>query len=164
VEPYASLTLSSYLSLKVSGGGFFSQYDDTGGNRDSSSSNATYVGSIAINHEINSAFSQALTVGREQIPGITSNFTDRIYANYGDSWQVTKTINVGPSLFWENLTDSSASTRETSNRYGIGINVADTLSDHLTMSLNYQMIVKEANPSYDDYFLNIGTLNMQYNF
>jgi len=161
--PFVNATLSNNLSLTGQFGGFFSQYQHGGGNGDNSSI-ASYYGSLGINNQLNTAWSQALTAGREFLPGLTSNYTDRIYANYSDSWQATKEIALNSSIFWENLTDSDSTFRETSDRYGVNLGLNDTLSPHANLSFNYQFLLKDSDPSYLSYIQNVGTVEMVYNF
>src|SRR5207248_811074 len=106
-----------YLSVHAGGGAHLAYYDGGGRNGDREN-NETYYANVGVNHRINDVLTESLTAGEESLPGITSNFTDRIYANYTNSWQATSYINLGSFLWWENLADSSAAFRETSNRYG----------------------------------------------
>jgi hypothetical protein len=163
IGPFVTATLSNFLSLNAQFGGYFAQYDRGGGNGDNSDV-ASYYGSAGVNHRINNALSESLTVGREFLPGLTSNFTERIYARYTDTWQATKAISVGGDIFWENLTDSEATFRETADRYGAGLSLSDSLSEHATLTFNYQFLLKDSDPSYLSYYQNQGTVGMQYNF
>lgn len=161
--PFVDATLSSNLSVHAAAGGFLSQYDTGGGNGDNSNISSFYA-NCAINHRINQAISESLTAGREYLPGLTSNYTDRIYVTYGDQWTATKTIGVGASLFWENLDDSNGAFRANSNRYGFNLNLSDSLSSQLNVNVGYQFLLKESDPSYLSYYQNQGTVGMQYNF
>lgn len=161
--PFVTATITDNLSVSAQGGGYFSDYS-TGGLNGDSQNIASYDGSVGVNHRINKAIHESLTAGREFLPGLTSNFTERTYVNYTNTWQATKTINVGGNLWWENLNDSDAVQRETSNRYGAGLNLDDNLSDHATLSFNYQFILKDANPSILSYYQNLGTVGLRYQF
>jgi hypothetical protein len=163
VGPFVTATLTNFLSLNAQAGGYLSQYDRGGRNGDNSDVSSYYV-SGGVNHRINEAFTESLTAGREYLPGLTSNFTERLYANYTDTWQATKWITAGANLFWENLTDSDAAFRETSNRYGLGLSLSDTLSEHATLTFSYNFLLKDADPSFLSYYQNQGTVGMQYNF
>jgi hypothetical protein len=161
--PFVNATFSKYLSLTAQLGGFLTQYDHGGGNGDSSDV-SSYYAYLGVNHQINDVLTESLTGGKEYLPGLTSNYTERIYANYGDHWQATKSISVASSLFWENLSDSNATFRENSDRYGVNLGLTDSLSDHATLSFNYQFLLKDADPSYLSYYQSQGTVGMQYNF
>jgi hypothetical protein len=161
--PFVNATFSKNLSVFGQAGGFLTQYDRGGGNGDSSGV-ASYYASLGINHQINAYLNQSLTAGKEYIPGLTSNYTARLYANYTNSWQATKTISTTSGVFWENLSDSGGPVRETSDRFGLNLRVTDTLSEHISVSLGYQFLLKDAEPSYLSYYQNVGTMGMQYNF
>jgi len=161
--PFVTATFSHNLSVNAQAGGYFSDYSKGGLNGDGENI-SSYYGSAGVNHRINDAIHESLTAGREFLPGLTSNFTERIYANYTDTWQATSSINVGANLLWENLVDSNASFRETSNRYGFGLNLDDNVTEHATLSLNYQHILKDANPSALSYDQNLGTVGFRYQF
>jgi len=161
--PFVTAKISDNLSVNGQGGGYFSNYSKGGLNGDSENI-SSYYASGGVNHRINAAFSESLTAGREFLPGLTSNFTERIYANYTDAWQATSFIYVAASLWWENLNDSEASFRETSNRYGCGLNVNDSLTEHATVSLGYQYILKDADPSVLSYDQNLVTAGFRYQF
>jgi hypothetical protein len=163
VGPFVNATISDYLSLNAQAGGYFTDYS-TGGHNGDSENISSYYGSAGVNHRINEYIRESLTVGREFLPGLTSNFTERVYANYADTWQATSTIAVDANLWWENLDDSDATFRETSNRYGVGLNFDDDLSEHATLSLDYQYILKNANPSTLSYDQNLVTLGLRYQF
>jgi hypothetical protein len=161
--PFVKATLSNFLSVSAAAGGFFTQYDQGGSNGDASDV-TSYYGNVGVTHQITQYLSESLTAGKEYLPGLTSNYTQRIYANYGDLWNATKEIGVGLNLFWENLNDSDATFRENSNRYGLSFNISDALTDHLNVNVGYQFLLKDADPSYLSYYQNLGTLGMQYNF
>jgi hypothetical protein len=163
VGPFVNATISKNLSVDAQVGGYFADYDTGGGNGDSENVSSFY-GSAGVTHRINDFLNQSATVGREFIPGLTSNFTQRVYANYTLTWQATKDINLGGNLLWENLDDSDAIFHEDSNRYGAGISANDNLNQHLTLSFNYQYLIKDANPSILDYSQNSTTVGMRYQF
>jgi hypothetical protein len=162
--PFVNATFSNFLSLTASAGGYLTQYNEGGGNGDTNSNVESYYASLGVTHQINQAFSESFTAGKQYLPGLTSNYTDRIYATYGDNWQATKEIGVSSSLFWENLTDSAAVFSEDSNRYGWSLGISDSLSTHMTLTMGYQFILKNADPSFLSYYQDVGTLAMQYNF
>jgi hypothetical protein len=161
--PFVSAKLSNNLSLQGRVGGYFADYVHGGLNGDNEDVSSYYL-SGGVNHRIDTALSESLTAGREFIPGLTSNFTERIYANYADTWQATKQIDVSGSLWWENLTDSEATVREDSDRYGVTLHMDDNFAEHLTLTLDYQFILKDADPSYLSYYQNVATVGVRYRF
>ena len=161
--PFVKATVSNFLSVSAAAGGFFTQYDHGGGNGDSSDV-TSYYGNVGVTHQITQFLSESITAGKEYLPGLTSNYTQRIYVNYGDQWNATKEISVSSNMFWENLQDSDATFSENSNRYGLSFNISDALTDHLNVNVGYQFLLKDADPSFLSYYQNLGTLGMQYNF
>jgi len=163
VGPFVTATITKSLSVTGQAGGYFTSYDKGGGNGDSQDVDSYYF-SLGINHQITDSISESLTAGREFLPGLTSNYTQRYYANYTLTWQATKYLNAGANLLWENLTDSEATVHETSDRYGFGLSLNDSLNDHTTVNLNYQYLVKNANPSFLSYEQNQVTAGVNYQF
>jgi hypothetical protein len=163
IGPFVHATISNFLSVSAAAGGFLTQYDTGGGNGDSSNV-SSYYANMGITHKIDQYLTESLTAGKEYLPGLTSNYTERIYANYSDQWSATKEIGVGASLFWENLSDSDAIFRENSNRYGVSLSLSDAVTQHLNVNVGYQFILKDADPSFLSYYQNQGTVGMQYNF
>jgi hypothetical protein len=161
--PFVTAKLSANLSVQAQAGGYFTNYSQGGGNGDTQNV-ASYYANAGVNHRINDSMSESATVGREFLPGLTSNFTERIYANYTFLWQATSTINAGTNIFWENLTDSDATFREDSNRYGVGLNLDDNLTEKATLSFNYQYLLKDADPSYLSYDQNSVIVGIRYQF
>ena len=161
--PFVTAKLSDNLSLQGRVGGYFAEYAHGGLNGDNEDVSSYYL-SGGVNHRINDALSESLSAGREFIPGLTSNFTERIYANYGDTWKATSQISFTSSLWWENLTDSDATFREDSNRYGVTLHMEDNFAQHLTLTLDYQFILKDADPSYLSYYQDVATVGVRYRF
>jgi hypothetical protein len=161
--PFVSATFSDSLSLTAGAGVYLAQYDQGGGNGDNSDL-FSYYANLGINHRLTKYLTQSFTAGKQYLPGLTSNYTSRIYATYGDQWNATNQISVGANLLWENLDDSDARLREDSDRYGFNLNLSDALTEHFTISLGYQFLLKDADPSDQSYYQDVGTLGMAYNF
>jgi hypothetical protein len=164
VGPFVTAQLTDNLSVHAAAGGTFTNYDSGGLNGDSSTKNYTYYANAGISHRINDDITETLTFGRETIPGLTSNYSDRVYANYGNSWLITPTLTLQTGLWWENLQDSNAYFRETSNRYGINLGFSHSITDKLSLSLGYQYVLKVANPSNEGYYQDLVTLGLAYQF
>lgn len=162
--PFVKASISNFLSVSGAAGLFLTQYDQGGGNQDTNSNLTSWYANLGINHQISSALSESLTAGKQYLPGLTSNFTQRVYINYSDNWNPTPQMGVNFSLFWENLQDSAAAFSENSNRYGVSLGLSDALTNHLNVNVGYQFLLKDANPSFLSYYQNQGTLGMQYNF
>ena len=163
VGPFVTAKISDNLSVQAQFGGYFTDYSQGGGNGDSENI-ASYYGSAGVNHRINESMNETATIGREFLPGLTSNFTERVYANYTFTWQATKSFNSGANFFWENLTDSAAAFSENSDRYGFGLDLGYDLNEHARLSFNYQYLLKNADPSYLSYDQNSVTFGARYQF
>jgi hypothetical protein len=163
VGPFVNAQLSENLSVEGQAGGYLADYAQGGGNGDSQDISSYYF-NLGVTHRLNQTIKESLVGGKEFIPGLTSNFTQRIFANYNVNWLANPNLSVSGNAFWENLSDSGAIDREESNRYGTGVTCQYTLTDHATVSLNYQYVLKDANPSILSYYQNSVTAGMRYQY
>jgi hypothetical protein len=161
--PFVSAQISENLSVIARGGWEFSNYAQGGSNGDSSNIDSFY-GSAGITHRINDALTEAVSFGREYLPGITSNFTDRIYANYTPTWHATSLFDIAPQFWWESLKDSDAIVSETSTRFGAALNIGFALTEHSTATFNYAYVMKSSNLSSLNYSQDVLTLGLKYQF
>jgi hypothetical protein len=160
---FVTAELTQNLSVNAHAGSY-SAYYATGGLNGDTENVSSFYGSAGVNHRINAALSESLTAEREDIPGLTSNFTQRTYVNYTNAWKAAEYINVGSTLWWENLEDSDAVTHETSNRYGVGLNLDYMVTKQATLNIDYQYVLKNADPSSLDYYQNSVTTGLRYQF
>jgi opacity protein-like surface antigen len=169
--PFVQAQISENLAVVAQTGWQVTQYSHGGSNGDNSGISAPSV-SVGINHRINDALQQSLTAGREFIPGITSNYTDRIYVNYTPSWRATSLFNIAPQLWWESLQDSNATAGgistapvdETSTRLGAGLAISFALTEHAKVNLSYNYVMKSSNQRSLDYYQNLVSLGLGYQF
>jgi len=161
--PFLSAQVSENLSVIARGGWVYSDYASGGSNGDSSNIDS-FNGSAGITHRINDALTEAVSFGREYLPGLTSNYTDRIYANYTPSWHATSLFDLAPQFWWESLQDSGATVRQTSTRFGAALNIGFTLTQHSTLSLDYAYVTKSSNQSVLNYSQNVLSLGLNYKF
>jgi len=161
--PFVAAQITENLSINARGGLALNTYSQGGSNGDSSNVDSFYF-SAGFTHRINDALRHSLTIGREFLPGITSNYTDRIYANYTPSWHATTLFDISPQLWWESLQDSSASFQETSTRFGGSLTIAFALTQHATVSLGYNYVMKNSNQRSFDYYQDLITLGLKYQF
>ena len=163
VGPLVSAQLSDNLAVNAQAGYYMADFEHGGLNGDTEN-DSTYYASAGLTHRLSNIFSESATVGREAIPGITSNFTERIYANYSIGWQATEHLNLGSNIWWENLTDSQALARETANRYGIGLSLKYNITEHTSLDAGYQFVIKDADPSSLSYYQDLFSLGVRYQF
>jgi len=163
VGPFVEAKVTEDLSVDAHAGAQLSDYA-TGGSNGDSSNIAGFYGNAGVNHRINDYLSEGLTAGQEYLPGITSNYTKRIYANYNLGWQATTNFSVNADLWWENLDDSAATFRQTANRYGSNLTLTYNINDHMLLALGYQYVIKFADPSSLGYSQDVVNLSYTYKF
>lgn len=161
--PFVKAQFSDSLSVNAQAGYIVTTYSHGGLNGDSENINSFY-GSLGVNHKINDATTESFTGGRDFLPGLSSNFTQRTYANYTIGWQATSYVNFASNLSWENLDDSNASLREVSNRYQIGLNLDYAVTSHANLTLGYQYILKDSDVSTLSFYQNLVTVGLRYQF
>jgi hypothetical protein len=161
--PFVTAQISDFLSVNAQIAGIYTNYDQGGLNGDTENI-GSWIGSAGVTHKINDVLTQSVTVGKEYLPGITSNFTQRVYVNYVPTWQATSYLNISSNLWYENLNDSNATIRQESNRYGIGVNVGWAATEHATLSAGYQYVLKNADAANVGYTQNQATLALRYQF
>jgi hypothetical protein len=162
--PYVTANLTTNLSITAEAGYYYARYDSGALNADNTTSNSTYYANVAINHQINDVLQESFTAGRETILGVNTDYTERIFAQYDMDWAATSFITMDANLWWENLDDSPGPFRETDNRYGIGLALTYRLMDHLTSTLSYSFVLKDADPSFYSYYQDVVTLGLSYHF
>ena len=161
--PFVTAHISDFLSVNAQMGAVFTNYATGGLNGDTENISSWY-GNFGVTHKINDVLTQSFVAGKEYLPGVTSNFTQRVYANYGPTWQATSYLNVSANLWFENLNDSAATFSQDSNRYGAGINLGWAASDHATVSFGYQYVLKNADVPNLGYTQNQATIAVRYQF
>jgi hypothetical protein len=164
VGPYVSVNLTENISMNAGAGFYYGRYGTGALNGDPTSNNASYYANFSINHRVNDVLNESFSAGRETILGVNTDYTDRIFANYTMGWQATSYINLGANLWWENLEDSPGPFHETANRYGIGLSLSYNLMEHLSTTLSYNFVLKDANPSLYSYYDDVLTFGLSYNF
>jgi hypothetical protein len=98
--PFLKAQFTTNLSLDVQGGYIVTDYSHGGTNGDSQNVNSFY-GSVGVNHQINEALTESLTGGRDFLPGLSSNFTQRTYVDYSIIFQATKYLNFSSDLSYD---------------------------------------------------------------
>jgi len=162
--PFITDEVSDNLSLQAQIGWDYTKFAQGGLNGDTTQSVSSPYGNAGITHRVNDALKESLTVGREFLPGITSNYTDRIYANYTPTWHATSLFDIAPQLWWENLNDSAATVRETSNRFGLNFNIYLAVTQHASVNLGYSYVIKRSDQTSLNYYQDVITLGLNYQF
>ena len=161
--PFVNMKISNYLSANFEAGGVFADFA-TGGLNDDSQNIRSYYFSGGLTHQVDPYITEALTFGREYLPGLTSNYTKRYYVEYSPSWKATPNLTITPRIWWENLDDSDSLVREKANRYEAGISVGYALTEHTKCNFDYQYLVKSSDQNVLSYRQNQLTLGLTYAF
>jgi hypothetical protein len=161
--PFVSAQISENLSINAQAGWEFTDYAKGGSNGDSSNIDSFY-GNVGITHRINDALQQSLTFGRAYLPGITSNYTDQIYANYTPTWHATSLFDIAPQFSWQQLQDSEATVRQNSTIFGAGLNIGFKLTEHSTVNSTYSYLMKNSNLNSTSYSQDLVSLGLKYQF
>jgi hypothetical protein len=161
--PFVEVRLTDALSADAHAGYIVTTYSNTGSNGDSSNINS-YYGNVGVTHRINEAFTQSITGGRDFIPGLTSNSTQRTFVTYSLSYQATKEINLSGNFSYENYKDSGGTLSQDSNRLQTGLALNYTLSPHANIGVNYQYTLNDSNLSDDSFYQNLLTTQFHYQF
>jgi hypothetical protein len=163
VGPFFEARLSENLAVNARIGYYVADYTNTGLNGDKSNANSFYAEG-GITHRINSVLFETFTAGRQYIPGLTSNYTDEIYARYSANYQAAQYFTISPSLSYQNLQDSISSFHETSNIYQLGITFGYQVTQHLNVNTGYQFVLKDADISNLSYYQDSVSLGATYKF
>ncbi len=161
--PFVTAQISDNLSAQARVGWEYAKYDQGGSNGDQSNISAP-SGSAGVTHRINDALQESLTAGREFLPGITSNYTDRVYVNYTPTWHATSLFDIAPEFWWESLQDSYATVHENSTRFGADLAIGFEVTEKMTLNLSYNYVIKNSNEKSMDYYQNLLGLGLKYQF
>ena len=166
-EPFIMYQISEYLSIRAQAGWELNNYANggtNGGTNGDTSNTDSFVGNFGITHRVNDALTESLTGGREFLPGITSNYTDRIFVNYTPAWHATSRFDIAPQLWWERLQDSSATVSELSTRFGVNMTIGLKLTEHSTVNLSYNYVRKISNLNSMCYYQDVAGMQFSYQF
>jgi hypothetical protein len=161
--PFVSDKLSDSLSLNAQAGYIMTTYGSGGSNGDTTNNNSYYA-SVGVSHRINDALTESLTAGRDYLPGLTSNFTQRTYADYNIGWQATTYFNASSNFSFQNLEDSAATLSEDSNVFQTGLTLSYAVTTHADVSLLYEYTLKDSNIASLSYDQNLVTAQINYQF
>lgn len=154
--------VSEYSTLSVSGGYVFYNFDAGGSLTNGDTLGAVY-GDLTFSQRVSALLSHSIAVGRSLQPGFFSDLTDVIYARQQAKWSLLRKFTLTTALSYEYVMDSVPAP-ETSNRYGFGVTLGRSLSDHLSGNLGYQFYYRSSNVAGGTYPLNQVNLNLVYAF
>jgi hypothetical protein len=161
--PFAEVRLSENLALDARGGFQYTDYLGNGLNGDREDL-IGYYATGAVTHRVNRYLTHSITLGKDNLEGLTSNFTERYFVRHNANWNFIRDWAVSTELFFEHLDDSDAFFREASNRWGGAISLSRTLTKKLNMTLGYRYTQKDSELADRDYYQNRVTLDLNYKF
>jgi hypothetical protein len=160
---YATAQVSEYLAINGHAGWTYADFTNGGLVGDNSNLGSFYA-SLGINHRINDVLTESFTAGHDFLPGINSNYTQQVFANYNLSWKTTDYLTTSAGLWWENLADSSSINSQNSNRYGLNLNAAYALNEHSSLTAGYTFTLKDCNNNQFSYYQDVLSLGFSYKF
>jgi hypothetical protein len=163
--PFLEATLSNYTTLRVSGGYQGTNFDQSGASGDTSNYSGWYA-NVTIAHRLNQYWSHSLSAGHEARLGLEVNFSEYTYVRYLAQWQINSRLHASIEGFAESSNESgtAAQNSEDAFRWGGGVSLGWRLSSKLSMDLGYHYVNKNSNLPLRDYYQNVGTLLVRYQF
>jgi hypothetical protein len=99
--------LSESLAIEAHAGVESVAYERGGRNGDSEDL-MTYYATLGVTHRPNRFISQSITGGKDNVIGLASNYTERLFVRHTASWEFIRDWAVGTEFFFENLDDSDS--------------------------------------------------------
>jgi hypothetical protein len=163
--PFVEAKLSDYSTLRISGGYQRMNFDQNGVNGDTTDYSGWYA-NITVAQRLNHYWTHSLSAGHEARLGLEVNFSDYAYARYLAQWQINSRLNASFDGFVENANESgtSAQNSEEAFRYGGGVSLGWRLGNHLSVDMGYHYVRKNSDLPLRDYYQNVGTVVLKYNF
>ena len=163
--PFAEATLSSYTTMRLSGGWQAMNFDGSGTTGDTSNYNGWY-GSLTIAQRLNQYWTHSLSVGHEARLGLEVNYSEYDYARYLSQWQINPRLSAGFEVFIENDNESgtAAQNSELSRRWGAGLSLTWRLGSKLSADLHYRYVDKNSDLALRNYYQNSISVDLKYTF
>lgn len=161
--PYVSAQLSEYTSLRL-GGGYVIYSLETYGNTNLISRNAGFYVNGSLSQRLGNLVAHTFSFGRSLQSGIASDLVDVWLVQDTANWNILRKTRVTTTVSYEHATSPTTTGGETLDRYGFGITLGRTLTEHLTGSLGYQFYLKDSDRAGSDYLQNRLVLNLVYTF
>ncbi len=163
VGPFVAAQITENFAVNAGCGIDYTTYSGGGTNDDQEDLDSWYA-TLGFSHRINPQMMESLTVGRDALDGITSNFTERNYGKYMLHWNFADKWSASPYLLFENLSDSEAAERENANRLGAGFTIDHQLSEKGAIQFGYDYIVKDSDNADASYYQDQWKVNFQWQF
>lgn len=165
VGPFAQITLTEATQAYIEAGYQLFEFDQTGSINDNSNSSSWY-GRLQITNKLSEAITQRLSASKSAEVGYGTNFYDLYHVEYGAVWQMTPSMTLDPTVFWEHYQTSSdtTTTAESASRFGFALGLRYALTPTLTLGADYRFVLKDSNVPNSNYRQNVALLSLYYNF
>ena len=163
--PFIEATLSNYTTLRLGGGYQGMNFDGNGASGDLSNYSGWYA-NVTVAQRLNQYWSHSLSAGHEARLGLEVNFAEYTYVRYLAQWQINPRLNASIEGFVENANESgtTAQNSENASRWGGGVSLAWRLGNKVSVDLGYHYVKKNSDLPLRDYYQNVGTLVLKYEF
>ena len=163
--PFVEATLSNYTTVRLAGGYQAMDFDQSGTSGDTTQYGGWY-GNVTVAQRLNQYWSHSLSAGHEARLGLEVNFSEYTYARYLAQWRINPRLVASLEGFAENANESgtAAQNSEDAFRWGAGANFTYRLGNKLSLEVGYQYVNKNSNLPLRDYYQNVGTLVVKYDF
>jgi hypothetical protein len=162
---YADWQPSSYFQVQPRGGYTIYQFEQTSQSIQTEDQNFWYAG-LTVTHQPTEFFSYSLAAGHEIRLGIQSDLIEATYLRLHGSWNLMKNLRLSPFLSYEhgkqgdgNITGNF---KETYDWFGGGIGLSRSITEQLTVALNYRLTLRASDLAAREYTQNLVGLLFTY--
>jgi hypothetical protein len=157
--PFLRAELSEYTTLRL-GGGYVIYSLDTYGNPNLPSRVDGFYFDSSLRQRLGNLVVHTFSFGRNLQSGIDSDLIELWHVRSSANWNLLRKTGLATTLSYEH----AKTTDEILDRYGFGVTLSRTLTEHLTGSLGYQFYLKNSDLANSDYLQNRLVLNLVYTF
>jgi len=167
--PFAQARFTQYTTLQASAGITENKagnvFTGTGAAGSGVADSTSNYFNLSLTNEMNSYYTQTLSVGRQISLSLLGSQTEVDYIRYTSNWKVNSHINISSGLFAEDSTDlGTIGGFSHYRRYGGDLSTGYQLSKKMSTSLSYRFIDKIADDPAQSYKQNTITWSINYNF
>jgi putative beta-barrel porin BBP2 len=165
VGPFIEWQITPAIQLGLRGGYVTYSYDKSALNRTTSDTSSYYFG-FSANHQWTDHITHGVTASRDYQQGINqgSQAIELYTVQYHLTWAFHHRASISGNFLYEHGTEPLLGINQKYDRYGTGATLGYQIFRHLSSSLGYQFLTKDANSSSQDYDENTVTFNLTYHF
>ena len=131
---FFNVRLNDYLSADVAAGLTGADYDTGGSNGDTSNLGSWY-GTASLNYQISQFWSTQASAGKNYFGGLTSNYTEIIYAKQALTWQTTDKLSTNVFVGISQYKDSGGFNAQTTKTWDAGAGANYILDPRTNISM-----------------------------